>query len=70
MDGITCIGEIRRLESAGVIKRHIPVIAVTANARFEQMKAIKDAGMDEVIAKPFHISEIVAKITQLLSPLA
>lgn len=33
MDGLTCVKKIRELEAAGKIKGHVPVIAVTANAR-------------------------------------
>ena len=36
MDGLTCVREIRKLEDEGVIKGHVPVIAVTANVRSEQ----------------------------------
>ncbi|RAL66506.1 hypothetical protein DID88_006196 [Monilinia fructigena] len=33
MDGITCVKQIRRWEREGMIKGHVPIIAVTANAR-------------------------------------
>ncbi|PQE07003.1 hypothetical protein CJF30_00009413 [Rutstroemia sp. NJR-2017a BBW] len=33
MDGLTCVKKIRELEALGKIKGHVPVIAVTANAR-------------------------------------
>lgn len=33
MDGVTCVKQIREWESKGIIKGHVPVIAVTANAR-------------------------------------
>lgn len=33
MDGITCVRQIRKWEAQGVIKGHVPIIAVTANAR-------------------------------------
>lgn len=45
MDGLTCVREIRRLEREGLLTQTIPVIAVTANARKEQMKMAKEAGM-------------------------
>ena len=44
MDGLTCVREIRRLE-AQVELRHVPVIAVTANARAEQISEARAAGM-------------------------
>jgi len=35
MDGLTCARKIRELEESGDLVRHIPIIAVTANARVE-----------------------------------
>ena len=45
MDGISCTREIRRLEAAGVITRHIPIIAVTAYARAAQVENARAAGV-------------------------
>lgn len=45
MDGLTCTREIRKLQGEGLIMRHIPIIAVTANARKEQIDHILTAGM-------------------------
>lgn len=45
MDGLSCIRRIRESEECGEISCHIPVIAVTANARQEQINQAKDAGM-------------------------
>ncbi len=45
MDGLTCVRKIREFERLGSISGHIPVIAVTANARAQQMKIAADAGM-------------------------
>ncbi|KAJ4290740.1 hypothetical protein N0V88_006489 [Collariella sp. IMI 366227] len=66
MDGILCTKEIRRLEALGVITVHIPIIAVTAYARPEQVDAAKAAGVDDVISKPFRISELIPKIEELV----
>lgn len=52
MDGLTCIKQIRELEVAGDITRHIPVVAVTANARTEQVDVLMNAGM--VCCKPLN----------------
>ncbi|RDW69737.1 hypothetical protein BP6252_08757 [Coleophoma cylindrospora] len=46
MDGITCVKRIRELQAAGDIQGHVPVIAVTANARKDQILATLSAGMD------------------------
>ncbi|KAM7209017.1 putative signal transduction histidine-protein kinase [Naviculisporaceae sp. PSN 640] len=67
MDGMTCTREIRRLERAGVITHHIPIIAVTAYARPEQIENAKAAGVDDVISKPFRIPELIPKIEELVA---
>lgn len=40
MDGLTAIQELRRMEESGEIQGHIPVLAVTANARQEQLDIV------------------------------
>jgi PAS domain S-box-containing protein len=45
MDGMTCARRIRELEREGTIIRHIPIIAVTAYARPEQIESAKAAGI-------------------------
>lgn len=45
MDGMTCTRRIRELERQGVITKHIPIIAVTAYARPEQIADAKAAGI-------------------------
>lgn len=60
MDGLTCVREIRKLQSLGVVRGHVPVVAVTANVRNEQVTEALEAGMDNVISKPFRIPELCA----------
>jgi signal transduction histidine kinase len=45
MDGLTCVKTIRDFEANGTIVRHVPIIAVTANARLEQIETAIAAGM-------------------------
>lgn len=45
MDGLTCARKIRELEEDGTLVRHVPIIAVTANARLEQIETAIAAGM-------------------------
>lgn len=45
MDGLTCVRRIRELQVEGKIADHIPVIAVTANARKDQIMTSYEAGM-------------------------
>ncbi|KAH0175340.1 putative histidine kinase HHK19p, partial [Aureobasidium melanogenum] len=66
MDGLTCSRRIRELQTSGDIVRHIPIIAVSANARTEQTKQAYDAGVDGFIVKPFRIPELISVITKLV----
>lgn len=45
MDGITCATEIRAMEAGGLIHSHVPIIAITGNARDEKVQEALDAGM-------------------------
>jgi CheY-like chemotaxis protein len=67
MDGLTCIRHIREKQLSGEISGHVPVIAVTANARSEQINSAIAAGMDEVVTKPFRIPELVPQMRKLVS---
>ncbi|KAH0345037.1 putative histidine kinase HHK19p, partial [Aureobasidium melanogenum] len=67
MDGLTCSRRIRELQVSGDIVKHIPIIAVSANARTEQTKQAYDAGVDGFIVKPFRIPELTSVITKLVN---
>ncbi|KAK7193706.1 hypothetical protein DPSP01_000261 [Paraphaeosphaeria sporulosa] len=69
MDGLTAVGHIRDMEVKGVVTGHVPVIAVTANVRDEQTRAAIEGGMDDVVAKPFRVPELLAKIRSVLARL-
>lgn len=45
MDGLTCARIIRDFEADGTIVKHVPIIAVTANARLEQIETALSAGV-------------------------
>jgi CheY-like chemotaxis protein len=66
MDGNTCTQRIRQLQREGDIIGHVPIIAVSANARREQIEQAKQAGMDDAISKPFRIPELMGIIHRLL----
>ncbi|KAI2603898.1 uncharacterized protein GGS25DRAFT_525172 [Hypoxylon fragiforme] len=66
MDGMTCARKIRELERNGTIVSHIPIIAVTAYARPEQIENAKAAGVDDVISKPFRMPDLIPRIEQLV----
>ncbi|KAK6003602.1 hypothetical protein QM012_009373 [Aureobasidium pullulans] len=65
MDGLQATREIRKWEREGKMTGHVPIIAVSANARQEQRDLAVNAGMDDSISKPFRIAELVPKIERL-----
>jgi CheY-like chemotaxis protein len=65
MDGLTCTRRIREMEKKGELNGHVPIIAVSANARKEQIDMAKEAGVDEAICKPFRIPALVELIEGL-----
>lgn len=67
LGGLECVKQIRELQEMGKLVRHVPVIAVTANARNEQIAVAVKAGMDEVVTKPFRIPELVPKMEELVA---
>lgn len=67
MDGLTCVRRIREQEATGKVTGHVPVIAITANARSEQINIAMEAGMDTVVTKPFRIPDLVPRMQSLLS---
>jgi len=52
VDGLAATRAIRRWEDARAGRR-VPIIAVTASAMKDECQAYLDAGMDEILAKPF-----------------
>ncbi|ROT37611.1 virulence sensor protein bvgS [Sodiomyces alkalinus F11] len=65
-DGLTCTQKIRELESQGkefcASGGRIPIIAVSANARTEQIRQAKMAGCDDVLVKPYRMPELIEKM--------
>lgn len=70
MNGLECVANIRKMQCIGEVNRHVPVIAVTANVRSEQVETALQAGMDDVISKPFRIPELRACIQRTLHNVA
>jgi CheY-like chemotaxis protein len=66
IDGLTCIRQIRAQEACHALAAHVPVIAVTANARPEHITAALQSGVDSVVTKPSRFSDLVAQVQQLL----
>lgn len=66
MDGYEATRKVREHERQGDLIGHVPIIAVSANARSEQVSRAVACGMDDAISKPFRISELTTKIERLL----
>ncbi|KAG9244726.1 hypothetical protein BJ878DRAFT_459757 [Calycina marina] len=62
MNGIECVKIIREMEADGKLLSHVPIIAVTANARPEQVRTYYNAGMDDVIVKPYRIQDMILQL--------
>lgn len=45
MDGNTATVKIRELERSGKIRRHVPIMGISANARPEQVAKMTEVGM-------------------------
>lgn len=66
LGGLETVKRIRSLQSEGAIIGHVPIIAVTANARSEQIAVAIDHGMDSVVTKPFRIPELMPQMEGLV----
>lgn len=62
MDGY----EVLKLLKKGVKTKHIPVVAVSANAMFSDIKKGKMAGFDAYLTKPIKIDELMSTVDELL----
>lgn len=67
MDGLTCTRRIRQLEQERRLRYRTKIIAITANARQEQIDTVKQAGADDVLPKPFRVIECLNKIREMLA---
>ncbi|CAI4218318.1 unnamed protein product [Parascedosporium putredinis] len=68
-DGLTCARKIRELEDEGMVfsahTDRIPIIAVSAHAKETQVGAALKAGCDDVLVKPYRMSELIEKMEAL-----
>ncbi|CAJ2509786.1 Uu.00g056860.m01.CDS01 [Anthostomella pinea] len=65
LDGNGASRAIRELEENNKAPR-IKILGVTANVRKEQQEVMREAGMDDIISKPYKIDEIVGKIRGMI----
>jgi signal transduction histidine kinase/CheY-like chemotaxis protein len=64
MDGLAALGEIRRLEAEQGRSR-TPVIALTANAMSHQVADLLAAGMDDHVAKPIDVGQLLMALDRI-----
>jgi signal transduction histidine kinase/DNA-binding response OmpR family regulator len=64
MNGLEATAAIRRKEES--TGKHIPIIAMTANAMSGDKELCLEAGMDDYLAKPIQTKELFATIERLL----
>lgn len=65
MNGFESTIEIRKIQNSETNRKHIPIIALTANATKEDRKKSMDAGMDGFMSKPFNALEIKKLLIKL-----
>jgi CheY-like chemotaxis protein len=67
MDGVTATRMIRRLKGPAA---RVPVIAMTANVLPDEIRAFREAGMDDHVGKPFDRAALYATVERWLPPAA
>ena len=65
MDGITATRFIRKNEE--ITKRHVLIVAVTANAMTGTREACLNSGMDDFLSKPVSLADIRALLAKWLN---
>ncbi|CED85098.1 histidine kinase [Phaffia rhodozyma] len=62
LDGISAVKIIRSKESNGEIGSRQRIFGLTGNAHADQIQSALDAGMDDVVVKPYRIDELLQKL--------
>jgi CheY-like chemotaxis protein len=68
MDGFTATRRIRELEAQNGRRRHVPIIALTANVMSEDREHCIAAGMDSHLGKPIEPAKLIDCLDRYLKP--
>ena len=60
MDGIECTKRVRALSDE--IKKNVPIVAITGNARNYSMEEFVSLGINDFIPKPLNFDQLVEKV--------
>jgi CheY-like chemotaxis protein len=63
IDGFKVLAELR----ADAATRHLPVVAVTAQAMPDEVRRVKAAGFDDYLPKPLDVARFDALLERLLA---
>ena len=66
MDGLTATKHVRGYEQSGRLTKHHNIIAITANARDEQIQQAMEAGVDTVQPRPFRVKDLLERIYEIM----
>ena len=66
MNGLECTRKFREAGSEGRIEKHLPVVAVSANAREAQVRCTIECGVDDAISRPFRVADLTLVIERLV----
>jgi CheY-like chemotaxis protein/HPt (histidine-containing phosphotransfer) domain-containing protein len=65
MDGLSATQRVRALEAAHGSDARIPIVAVTAHAMTNETDRMRACGVDDVVTKPIHPSELARALSSL-----
>ncbi|KAF3010982.1 hypothetical protein E8E13_010581 [Curvularia kusanoi] len=66
MDGKTCARRVRQLQQDNLLCGGIPMIAITGNARLEQVEEMRQCGFNDVVTKPYRIDQLLRVIQRFI----
>ena len=68
LDGLAVTAAIRQQERAAGHGRHLPIVAVTADALAGDVEKSRAAGMDDHLSKPVTLERLAAVVERWMTP--